>query len=498
MKHKKLNDALNEVSDQYLEEAARGQKRKTPYWLGTVASVLAVALLWSFVIAPLMKHPATPPALSAPDATPPATRPSYSEFWGGKTPSAIGPVTSPYLLSAPVYPQMAGYGTDSYYDSKREIHTTRPGYANSLAAYFDGMLREGLASAEENTVLSPVNIYLALAMLAETAEGNSRQQILDLIGLDSIEALRKQAEQVWRANYWNDGLSTSVLASSLWLSDGLSYNESVVNTLAESYYASVFRGQMGSPELNNTLQDWLNKNTGNLLSDHAKDAQFTADTLLSLATTIYYQVEWQDGFFEGLNTEDVFHTPEDDKTVTFMHTSDHMGYYWGEGYGAIALPLKNGNRMWLILPDEGKAPADLLSEGKAVRALLDETAESKHMLVNLSLPKFDVSSKLSLVSTLQKLGITDVFNPYLADFSGIIPKTNSGNTPYVDNVKHAARVTVDEDGVTAAAYTVIMVAGAAAPDPNQQEIDFVLDRPFLFVVESRDSMPLFAGIVNDP
>ena len=30
MKHKKLNDALNEVSDKYLEEAARGQKRKAP------------------------------------------------------------------------------------------------------------------------------------------------------------------------------------------------------------------------------------------------------------------------------------------------------------------------------------------------------------------------------------------------------------------------------------------------------------------------------------
>ena len=39
MKHKKLNDALNEISDNYLEEAARGQKRKTPYWLGSVAAI---------------------------------------------------------------------------------------------------------------------------------------------------------------------------------------------------------------------------------------------------------------------------------------------------------------------------------------------------------------------------------------------------------------------------------------------------------------------------
>lgn len=499
MKHKKLNDALNEISDKYLEEAARGQKRKAPYWLGAVAAVLAVVLLLGFGLTPFMKPSGTPPTLSVPDTTPPHTFPPYSEpdfFHGEKKPVSIGPVNSPYLLSAPAYPQMAGYGTTNYYDSKREIHATQLGYADSLTGFFDGIMRESLVSADGNAVLSPVNIYLALTMLAETAEGNSRQQILDLMGLDSIEALRNQANQVWRVNYWNDGLSTSVLASSLWLDDSLSYNESVVNTLAESYYASVFRGQMGSPELNSALQEWLNKNTGDLLSDYVKDAELTADTVMSLATTIYYQVEWNDGF--GAPLEKAFHRPEGDKNVTFMHSSRRGGYFWGDGYSATGWPLKNGDIMWLILPDEGKTPADLLSEGVAIRELLDRTGESQSMIVNLSLPKFDISAKSYLRSSLQNLGVTEVFSPLLADFSGMIPESNNVGNPYVDNIEHAARVTVDEDGVTAAAYTVILVAGAAAPDPNQQEIDFVLDRPFLFVVESRDNMPLFAGVVNDP
>ena len=352
--------------------------------------------------------------------------------------------------------------------------------------------------AETNAVLSPVNIYLALAMLAETAEGSSRQQILDLMKLDSIEALRTQADQVWRANYWNDGLSTSILASSLWLDESLSYNESIVNTLSKSYYASVFRGQMGSTELNNTLRDWLNKNTGDLLSDYVKDVKFTSDTVLSLATTIYYQAEWVSNFWNGLNTEEIFHTPTEDKTVTFMHTSQRSGYYWGEGYSATSLSLKNGDTMWLILPDEGKTPADLLSKGEAVRQLLDGTAEEKSMVVHLSIPKFDISAKSDLNNALQALGITEVFSPHLADLSGMIPKTNDIENPYVDTIEHAARVTVDEDGVTAAAYTLLVVySGIGAPPPALEEIDLVLDRPFLFVIES-DNMPLFAGVVNDP
>lgn len=498
MKHKKLNDALNEISDTYLKEAARGQKRKAPYWLGAVAAVLAIALLWGFGVAPLMANRNPNPSLSVPDTTPPHTFPPYSEpnfFFGEKKPVSIGPVNSPYLLSAPVYPQMAGYGAAGYYDSKREIHATQPGYADSLTGFFDGIMQETLMGAEGNAVLSPVNIYLALAMLAETTEGNSRQQILNLMKLDTIEALRAQADQVWRVNYWNDGLSTSVLASSLWLDERLSYNENVVNTLAESYYASVFRGQMGSSALNSALQEWLNKNTGDLLSDYVKDAELTADTVMSLATTIYYQVEWDHGF--GSPLEKTFHTPEGDKAVTFMHSSRRGEYYWGEGYSATGWPLKNGDTMWLILPDEGKTPADLLSEGVAIRELLDRTGEHQSMIVKLSLPKFDISAKSSLRSSLQNLGVTEVFSPYLADFSGMIPKTNDVGNPYVDNIEHTARVTVDEEGVTAAAYTLILVAGAAAPDPNQKEIDLTLDRPFLFVIES-DNMPLFAGVVNNP
>ena len=66
---------------------------------------------------------------------------------------------------------------------------------------------------------------------------------------------------------------------------------------------------------------------------------------------------------------------------------------------------------------------------------------------------------------------------------------------YLSQAKHAARVTVDEEGVTAAAYTVMMVCGTAAPP--EEEVDFRLDRPFLTMVTSQDGLLLFAGIVCD-
>lgn len=86
----------------------------------------------------------------------------------------------------------------------------------------------------------------------------------------------------------------------------------------------------------------------------------------------------------------------------------------------------------------------------------------------------------------------------MANFSALIPQTDDLANPYVESIEHAARVAIDEKGVTPAAYTLILLAGAAAPSPDQLEIDFVLDRPFLFVIEGQNNLPLFTGIVNNP
>ncbi len=110
--------------------------------------------------------------------------------------------------------------------------------------------------------------------------------------------------------------------------------------------------------------------------------------------------------------------------------------------------------------------------------------------INLKVPKFDVTSSTMMKSKLESLGVTDVFCEK-ADFSAI-----TDEFAYVSSADHAARVKIDEDGCEAAAFTVIMDAGGTMPP--QDEIDFVLDRPFIFVIDSPVGTPLFIGIVNNP
>lgn len=470
MNREQTETALNEISDAHIAEASNPKHHKKYLWLAPVAAILAVALLLALPLGPLS---AKAHAISTPEY------PKMAQF--------------PTNYESPDYDEDMDAWQDSFWNQRSQPE----GYADSLSGFWASSIPVFLAGDEtENHVYSPLNLYMALAMLAETAGGESREQILSLLGADTIESLRTQAGHVWNAHYLNDGVNSTILANSLWLDEGVSYNKSTLDILSEEYFAGSFRGDLGSAEMNEALQNWLNEQTKGLLKDQVIDEGFPPETVLALASTIYFRSHWTEEFEKSDNTEAPFHTPNGDVTTTFMNQTLYgEAYYWGEDYGAIRLDLEDGSSMWLILPDEGKAPADLLESGGALELALtrgQSCGGSEYIMVNLSLPKFDVVSRMDLTGGLNGLGITDVFDSEKADFSPAMPGLEG---VALSEAIHAARVTVDEEGVEAAAYTILPTAGSMPPD---EEIDFILDRPFLFVITSHDDLPLFAGVVNEP
>lgn len=361
---------------------------------------------------------------------------------------------------------------------------------------FEALTAQFLSGAgEENAVLSPVNIYMALAMLAELTDGESRAQLLDLIGSQDIEAVREQAQAIWRACSMDEEEIQSVLASSVWLRDDLGYVQETMDTLANTYYASSYRGEMGSGEINRAIQSWLNEQTRGLLEEQAATIETNPLTVLLLATTIYYSAQWTDEFYEEQNYTDVFHAPSGDVDAEYMYSGRTMDYYSGDGWGAVRLPLRGGNGMWFILPDEGVSMDALLQNEDVMRLMSAGEADGgEYARVYFSVPKFDIASQLDLIEGLMELGVTDVFDSAVSDFT---PMTTETDGVFVSQATHAARVKIDEEGVEAAAFTVLE-PGDRAPMPTEREIYFTLDRPFLFAISSQDGLPLFAGVVNRP
>lgn len=429
--------------------------------------------------------------------------------------SGNGDPVSPHLLqlsnltAAPEYPEMPkcprqeDYPVNSqqFYEdqweweqNRRENHIASPENAHDLDPFMEESMKQFL-SGDNNQVCSPLNIYFALAMLAETTAGNSRQQILDVLGHSSLENLRAQANQLWRAHYSNDGQTVSLLANSVWLDEQYTFVPDTLDTLAKDHYASVFTGDLGTEEMDKQLAAWLDSQTGGLLTEYTENIKLDPATVFALASTAYFNANWVNDFYEGATTQEIFHAKDREIVTDFMHkTTLNHTYYEGEDFAATSLALTGHHRMWLILPDRDSSVQALLEQGDYYDLISHPEAwgQSREVTLNLSLPKFDVSSEQDLIPGLKAMGITDICNPVTADYSPI-----TSEPLYLGNTQHAARVAVDEDGVIAAGYTLMANYGEAAPQ-KQEEIDFTLDRPFLFVITGEDNLPLFAGAVAEP
>lgn len=425
---------------------------------------------------------------------------ALSSVFGNNNPLVL----KSYAISQAEYPERTRYPMTTVsptYNKWREEKAEQRGCfgaGETLDDFFTATYSEFLSnSGEENKLYSPLNVYMALSLLAEITEGESRQQILDLIGAESIEALRKQANSVWKANYSNDGAVTSILASSLWLNKNIEFNESTLETLTDNYYASSYQGEMGSSKFNEALQEWLNQQTGGLLKEQISNISLDPETVMAIATTIYYQAKWESEFQSAQNTKDIFHSPTGDASCDFMHQTETYGtYYWGENFSAVSKRLEMSGQMWFILPDENVTVDDLLNNSEALSFMNSNGAwdNKKELKVNLSIPKFDACSDTDLKDGLENLGVTDCFDYTVSDYS---PLTVGYEDPiYLSKVQHGVRVAIDEEGVTAVAYTVLPMSGASMPP--EDEIDFILDRPFIFVITGEEGLPLFAGVINQP
>ena len=520
-RYKKANEGIH-APEEVKEKAARPHRRR-PYarWTGAVAAVLAVAVIGGVAMWPDSR------------ANP------YADNLGGPAPFSLdgknrsaGPSTAlaAHTLAAAEYPEMHPYPRQDDYFSDYTDHSSAD-YDRDYEAWqaditalrsnadYTGMMDEFLSAStvqflagagEDNRVYSPLNVYMALSMLAETAGENSRQQILDLLQVDSIEALRDRAAALWKDHYRDDGTVTSILGNSLWLRSGMTYSQKVLDILAKDYYASSFSGEMGSEEYDQALRDWLNEQTGGLLAEQAEGLEMKPETVLALASTIYFKAAWDDEFHKDRTETDTFHAPSGDVDVDFMRKAMESSFYWGSNFTAVQLRFQQGGSMWLILPDEECSVDELLQSGEAMEFLLapkydqyddqgNVTREGwtgqKYLTINLSMPKFDVSSDLDLIDGLKALGVTDVFDMNVSNFDPLGASTD--DPLYVGTAQHAARVKVDEEGCEAAAYTVMMIyAGADAPPDD--EVDFTLDRPFLFAITGDSGLPLFTGVVNQP
>lgn len=434
----------------------------------------------------------------------------------GSEPARDGkePTKMSYTLSEPVYPefpqqpQLPEEGSDEAWEAYMEAHEK---YTDALAALRgeDSHITEGehvilnsfaaksaslvLAGQEgKNAIYSPLSLWSALAMLAQCADGDSRLQVMTALNMENLDSLEEMASHIWQTLYTDDGQSALLLANSIWLNSSLqgTYVQDTLDTLARKYYAGTYSIPMGSGEADQAVTDWVSKQTNGLIGSDSPVVQTDPDTLALLVSSLYYKAAWMDEFMADQTEEDTFTGADgQERRVDFMHKSEDANFIRRDGYQAARLSTHLGE-MVFVLPDQGISPESLLENPDFLSRLEFYGDACTWGEVQWSVPKFDVNSDLDLMESLKAMGIADLPDPDRADLSAL-----TDLDAYLSEAKQLARVKVDEEGVEAAAVTIMMVRELCAP-PQPTEICVMdLDRPFLFVIRTQD-IPLFIGIVN--
>ncbi|KAM7368205.1 hypothetical protein PAMP_014449 [Pampus punctatissimus] len=346
------------------------------------------------------------------------------------------------------------------------------------------------AGGGKNIIYSPLGITTALSMLSTGAHGETQNQLLSSLGYSSLEQTQVNAAYKHLLSMLGHSQENQLLTvgNGVAVRAGFTPLVKFQHDVRDYYFGEIFKVDFTKPtEAAAEINRFIAIKTQDKIKDQVKDLD--ADMAMVLINFVYFRGQWEKPFNGNLTHKAEFNVDETTKVqVDMMKRMGRYDFYqdFDNHTMVIMLPYKGNTSMMIVLPDEGKMKE---VEGYINKDYIKHWHDSLYKSsVDLSLPKFSVSTKASLDDTLKEMGITNAFGDD-ADFSGI-----SGEVKLkISKVSHQAMLNVDEKGTEAAAVTTIELMPMSMPEI------MTVNRPFLvFILEHSTRSILFMGKISDP
>ncbi len=355
-----------------------------------------------------------------------------------------------------------------------------------------------------NLFFSPYSISTALAMTYVGARSNTAKQMKEVLGFNldsnllhqSYLQLSKTLGNVEGKNYQLE------IANSLWAQEDCEFKKDFLKTI-DDYYGGLFYKvdyKKNNEAVRLQINRWVEDKTHEKIRDLLSKGVLNELTRLVLVNAIYFKGKWAE-FFNKTDTQaqDFFITSDKKVLVPLMNKTESFGYMENNDLQVLEMDYSgNDLSMVVILPKKNNSIADIEKMLK-VENLENWLVNISTKKVEVFLPKFRLEQQFSLGENLKSLGISDAFDPELADFYAMTVKKE--DKLYISAVIHKAFVDVEEEGTEAAAATaVVMMRATASPFMNNDPIPvFRADHPFIFLIrDKRTSSILFMGKMMDP
>lgn len=403
-----------------------------------------------------------------------------------------------------VYPEMPSDGS-----STNLLHTltvTKPNNVvvnNPFAVVYNDFaakLFKGCAEGKDNTLISPLSIMLALSMMANGADTETKEAMEKALGGIPIEFFNKCIYD-YVENLPSTKTSSLSIGNSVWIKDGFGVNKGFLQCLADYYQADSFMAPF-TDKTADELNAWIDENTDGTIKKMLDN--IPPEAVLLMVNALVFDAEWNYKFTIDPDQEERPFTNANGSTTDVMYLSDSClpGYYDTDAdvkyietstARGIVKKYKDGYSFVALLPNNKDGLNALISSltGGQISSMI---SGAKVTNIRYSFPAFCFNSGVSseaLQKTLTGMGMGVAFDPERADFTNI---NESG--VFIGQILHSTFIEVNNIGTKAGAATIIIAPPTGGGPVYEEVISF--DRPFVYmIVEDTYDTPIFMGKVTD-
>jgi serine protease inhibitor len=366
------------------------------------------------------------------------------------------------------------------------------------------------AYSKENECSSTLGLSMAMDLLYPSMMGAAARQTKQRFGYTqndrfvynaTIQALEQTYSGDGQEGQCNDPLNCATRPSVISISNivfvdggGISQvNETYRKAIGDQYFQAL---NFSDPSAGDVVNDWVNETSRGLIDSIVDNGPLTPYVVLAL-NTIYLKAQWAIPFFATETNLDNFYASPDRSSIVndkahFLHQVEFHLYSDTAipGMQILKLPFVEGTLSLVLALPMVEANNNTTMMSFAYSDVLDALPQLKNTRVALALPKVAFDSEYDLKQPLMEIGLEAPFQGGLCIFQ------SSGCNVAIELVKQKTSYSMDEDGVEAAAVTVIAGVTSFPIDPP---VLVLADNPFrFFIYEETQNVILFEGRIGNP
>ncbi len=212
-------------------------------------------------------------------------------------------------------------------------------------------LYKELYDGDDNVMISPVSIAMALALTYNGAEGETKEAMAKALKIQDfeMETLNRNNLALLYFLQAADPQVTLDIANSIWTRQGFAFAPDFLSRVEDFYRAAAQELDFSDPKAADTMNKWVKENTQGLIKEIV-ESPIDPLTIMFLINAVYFKGEWSEKFDKDMTSDQPFQiAPRESVLVPMMSQTGGYDYLNAQGFEALRLPYGKEQRIAMFL-----------------------------------------------------------------------------------------------------------------------------------------------------